>query len=271
MKETRTMTQLMCQTAAVIVAVAAATAVSGQGVSTGEDGLRRSATNSPKPVYPPGAVKRKVSGVAVVFLRSAPEGHVTTLTVLEAPDPEIGDAVRTAVEKWKFSPAQVMGKSELLGRRGKLTFYFRIRNGAGVVLSPDELPEGERPPAPKPRPAASNPPPTGPPPAPPTVRSMSSGSHEAAPEIGEAEFKRLMAGTPKPVVLDPRERDEFGREHRQGAINIPYDEVETRGRAELPRDRDIIIDCALGNAFPCQVASSRLLSLGFTRVKVLIP
>jgi rhodanese-related sulfurtransferase len=100
---------------------------------------------------------------------------------------------------------------------------------------------------------------------------MTSGSHETAPEIGEPEFTRLMAGTPKPVVLDPRERDEFGRDHREGAINIPYDEIDMRGRAELPRDRDIIIDCALGTAFPCQVASSRLLSLGFTRVKVFIP
>jgi TonB family protein len=255
-----------------MVVLAAAASVGGQGgVGAGEDGLRRSATNSPKPMYPQGALRRKVSGVAVVSVQSSAEGNVTTLNVLQAPDPEIGEAVRAAVEKWRFSPAQVLGRSELLGRRGKLTFYFRISNGVGVVLSPEELPEAERP-LPQPsRPAASGNPPAGPPPTAPAVRTMTSGSHEGVPEIGEAEFNRLMAGSPKPFVLDPRERDEFGRDHRAGAVNLPYDEVTIRGRAELPRDRDIIIDCALGSAFPCQVAGSRLRSLGFTRVKVFIP
>ena len=261
-----------CSRVCVLMVIAVASvSLPGQGVNAGELGLRRAATSAPKPVFPEGALRRKISGVAVVAVRTAPDGQVNSVTVLESPDAEIGEAVRTAVEKWRFAPAQVTGRSEVLGRRGKLTFYFRIRNGTGVVLAPEELPDGERPPVPTPRPAPSSPPPAGPPPAPPAVRSMQAGSPGAAPEIGEAEFKRMLGAAPKPLVLDPREREEFARDHRPGAINLPYDEIEMRARAELPRDRDIIIDCALGIAFPCQVAGARLLSLGFTRVKVFIP
>ncbi len=46
-------------------------------------------------------------------------------------------------------------------------------------------------------------------------------------------------------LLDVRTRDEFLRDHIEGAVNIPLDELRRR-YAELPKDREIWVSCAVG-------------------------
>jgi len=47
------------------------------------------------------------------------------------------------------------------------------------------------------------------------------------------------------LILDVRNLGEYARGHVPGALNIPVDEL--RGRlAELPRDKEIFVHCAVG-------------------------
>jgi hypothetical protein len=61
--------------------------------------------------------------------------------VLEAPDAEMGAAVRAALPLREFFPVVQDGSMAGQARvrlRGKLTFYFRIHGGAGQVVDPAE-------------------------------------------------------------------------------------------------------------------------------------
>ncbi len=58
-----------------------------------------------------------------------------------------------------------------------------------------------------------------------------------------ADWRRL-EGTDA-LILDVRQPEEYARDHIDGAVNIPLGEL--RGRhAELPRDREIWVNCAIG-------------------------
>jgi NADPH-dependent 2,4-dienoyl-CoA reductase/sulfur reductase-like enzyme/rhodanese-related sulfurtransferase len=52
-------------------------------------------------------------------------------------------------------------------------------------------------------------------------------------------------GTVDAMILDVRTAEEFGLGHVPGAINVPVDELRSR-LAELPRDRDIVAYCQVG-------------------------
>lgn len=222
-------------------------------VNRGEWGLRTAATTAPKPEYPAASLTTKVAGVVVASVRFDLDGKLSTVEILEAPDAHTAAAVRDALARWIVPPTQT--KSPI---RGKLTFYFQVRDGKGVVLDPDEMPGG--PARPKPRPAQSAPP-QGPPPAPPAAR------HATAKTITVEEFKKR-AG--KAIVLDVGERDAFKRGHWPGAVHIPADEMPIRGGPELPRDATIVIDCTQEQNFRCAAASSFLADQGFPSVLVMV-
>lgn len=198
---------------------------------------------------------------------------MTTVTILEAPDEAIADAVRAALLAWKIPAVTVSGRSEPMGVRGKITVYFRIANGRRRVLNPDEMPGG-----PKPEPA------TGPPSAGPGARPSSSPAAAGAPrpsaivshagdpdsEIGEAAFTAMAAS--KPILLDIRERDDFRRQHRPGAVNIPVDELSIRAYIELEPARPVVIDCTFTETQSCHNAASRLRRVPkLGKVLVLLP
>jgi TonB family protein len=257
---------------AVVAAIVPKVAV-GQSnvVRMAESGIRRIAVNKPTPVYPPESLARKAGGVAVAAIASGPDGRVSMVTVLESPDAATGAAVRDALMKWEIPPATVSGRPERYGVAGKITFYFQPA-GRGRVASPEELPGG-----PKPEPAGgppSTPPgarPSGAPAAPRAAPIVVEHSAPAAAEIGEAEFRQL-AATARPIVLDIRERDEFARGHRDGALNIPRDELAVRGYLELDRARPVVIDCSRVETRACQHAAS-VLTGGpkIARVLMLLP
>lgn len=48
------------------------------------------------------------------------------------------------------------------------------------------------------------------------------------------------------TLLDVRPREEFSEGHLEGAVNIPFEELEERWY-ELPRERMVVVYCAFGS------------------------
>jgi TonB family protein len=239
----------------------------------GESTIRRLATATPKPSYPAASAAKRVTGVAVAAIVSAPDGRVTEVEMLEAPDELIGRAVQDALRLWRIEPMTVVGRPEKYGVRGKVTFYFRIVNGRAEVFHPEEIPGG-----PKPEPSG------GPPSAPPGARSSGPPGATSTPlpttvqhdqpanlEIGETELNTLVASS-SPTILDIRERDAFRRQHRDGAVNIPRDELAIRAYVELDRKRPVVIDCTNAETRDCHAAARSLLrGVGIAKVLIFLP
>ncbi|HVF54971.1 MAG TPA: energy transducer TonB [Pyrinomonadaceae bacterium] len=108
-----------------------------QFVTVHEETLRRYAVEVVNPSYPQRAVKRSAQGVAVIQLDVNEQGSVSRAEVLEAPDPLISEAVAAAVKKWKFKPPTIRGSAVPI--RGKLTFYYMIKDGKGRVENPRQF------------------------------------------------------------------------------------------------------------------------------------
>jgi hypothetical protein len=235
-----------------------------------ESSIRRVATSKPMPLYPAESLASKRTGVAVAAIASEPDGRVTRITVLEAPDEATGAAVEEALAKWVIPPVTVAGRPQPYGVQGKVTFYFRIESGRGRVANPEDLPGG-----PKPEPAG------GPPKTPPGITRIGESSapkpaptvsHAPAPdiEIDEVELKKLVASE-RPTILDIRERNEFKLGHYEGAINIPDDELAMRS-LEIDRARPVVIDCSRTETNVCHLAARRFLGGSrFPRVFVYLP
>jgi rhodanese-related sulfurtransferase len=229
-----------------------------------EGAFRMSVEAAPKPAYPPALLAKNVTGVAVAAVLIGPDGTPDAVVVLEAPDPLMAEAVQTAVRQWKFPPATARPEqgADPIRVSSKLTFYFHVRNGAGVVLNPDEMPNGPRwIPAP----------PGGPPAAPPGARmgrpAVRMGGHDISGlEIDQAEFERRAASR-STVIVDPRDRDAFRRGHMPGALNMPSDEVPVRARIEIPADKAVVVDCSQAEDFTCMIGATLLAEAGF-RVSV---
>lgn len=98
------------------------------------------------------------------------------------------------------------------------------------------------------------------------------GGHGAgrADEIDDGTLTRLLPERAT-VLLHIRERDAFAAGARSRAINIPFDEVEVRAGAELPRTSRIIVDCSQEETSKCRFAGEELASRGFTQVSIFIP
>ena len=252
----------------VAVAMTLTSIVWAQGAGKiGEAGIRAAAIAAPKPAYPAALLAKKTTGVSVVSLIVDTEGKPRSVIVLDAPDPLMAESARTAVERWTFHPITAGGRPVAMS--SKLTFYFQVRNGAGVVLNPDEMPGGRRASPPPPR-AASQPPAGAPPPPPPMPPAVRMGGHDTAGlEISRAEFDRR-AGTTGVVVLDSRDRDAFRRNHHPRAINIPFDEMDIRASIEIPAGSTVLLDCSGGDEFSCSIAAHDLTGLKY-RVSVLKP
>lgn len=96
--------------------------------------VRKAAITVVKPEYPSSSKKRRTQGLAVVVVDIDEKGAVTNVEVAEAPDEDIGRSVVHAVRQWKFAPLTAEEKPIKL--RGKLTFYFSIRDGKARVEDP---------------------------------------------------------------------------------------------------------------------------------------
>lgn len=70
----------------------------------------------------------------------------------------------------------------------------------------------------------------------------------------------------KVFVVDARDADQFGKDHIPGAVNIEWRQAVAR-RAELPKDRMVVIYCNSGSLSAQAVFALRV--LGYDNVKVL--
>ena len=191
------------------------------------------ATTRVMPEYPGSSVDKKVEGVAVVEILTDVDGRVARADVLEAPDMAIAEAVRSAVLQWRIEAPQVFGSPERRRAQAKLTFYFRIRDGRGVVLEPYDMPGGPA----RPAPGVGRTPGGAPPPPPSTPPRVVIGGHgDSLPEIDTTEFERLLRN-PETIVLDVRDRATYARGHHARAVNIPGDELGLRASIELTMAR----------------------------------
>jgi len=120
---------------------------------------------------------------------------------------------------------------------GKLTFYFVIVQGAGRVLSPEEM-----------------------------RTFLKFGKPAPGPPVQDIGEPALAAALKKPrtVLLDLSDREDFARSHRPGALNIPYNELASRARAEISLGSSVILDCTSTSLVLCRAAGRELQSYGFT-------
>ena len=83
------------------------------------------------PEYPPALLKAGVQGVVYARFVVDSVGHVDTasLVVLDKPNPEFVDAVRTALTKMKYRPAILHGRA--VSQLVEQPFVFRIQNPDG--------------------------------------------------------------------------------------------------------------------------------------------
>jgi rhodanese-related sulfurtransferase len=73
-------------------------------------------------------------------------------------------------------------------------------------------------------------------------------------------------------LVDVRERQEYGRSHQLGAINIPLDELAIRAPIELVGSSPVALDCTSGlMVSDCRLYASGLRRLGFASVTVVAP
>jgi len=227
-------------------------------VKTSEGSIRRRATTLVMPVYPRALLHKRSAGVAVAAVRLKLDGRMERVDILEAPDPQIAAAVATALNRWIVPEMQVVGSTERFQTVGKLTFYFLIRNGNGVVLNPDEMPgNGDV--------FVSRGSPTR---GAATAPQVSGMSKQPIEEIDRDDLRK--AGNAGVLLLDVRERHEFRRQHTDGAMNLPFDELPVRARPELLSTRSIAIDCGFADPVVCDQAARVLRGLGFAQLKVVL-
>jgi TonB family protein len=114
----------------------------GQGpreISLPEASLRKLALKVVMPPYPRDAEAGRITGVVVAQVVVSEEGTVAEASVLQAPADSIKKVVPEAVRQWRFK-AQTVGGAPVRVH-SKLTFYYLIDSGKGVVRNPEQMPQ----------------------------------------------------------------------------------------------------------------------------------
>lgn len=85
-------------------------------------------------------------------------------------------------------------------------------------------------------------------------------------QITAKDAKRIMDSGEDFVILDVREKSEFDTGHIEGAILIPYTEIEKYAEEMLPdKNRQILVYCRSGRR--SKIAAQSLVELGYTDIK----
>jgi len=95
--------------------------------------------------------------------------------------------------------------------------------------------------------------------------AVSAVADKPAEISADALAARLEEGSPGPVVLDVRRRDEYLEGHVPGAINIPVDELSERlGELAALSESDLVVYCLAGRR--AERALAILAAHGFHRL-----
>ena len=85
-------------------------------------------------------------------------------------------------------------------------------------------------------------------------------------QITPEEAKKIMDSGEEHIILDTREQDEYDEGHIEGAILIPYTEIENKAEEMLPdKDKLILVYCRSGRR--SKIAAESLAKLGYANVK----
>jgi len=85
-------------------------------------------------------------------------------------------------------------------------------------------------------------------------------------QITPQKAKELMKNESDYVILDVREQDEFEEGHIEGAILIPYTQINAKAEEILlQKDQLILVYCRSGRR--SKIAAEALVNLGYTNVK----
>jgi TonB family protein len=95
-----------------------------------EEQLRERARIEVLPRYPNGARRKRIQGFVVAEVEFDREGTVKHVEIVESTHPLFVAPTVTALKQWRFNPV-VTPKREMLGGKGKLTFYFYYKNSRG--------------------------------------------------------------------------------------------------------------------------------------------
>ena len=91
-----------------------------------------------------------------------------------------------------------------------------------------------------------------------------------APELISLDAYELSVRSTRHQLLDIQVRDYYHLGHKQNAINIPFDELDSRAIHELVPAERTIIDCTNVSMRFCQLATRDLYYLGFENVSMLV-
>lgn len=106
------------------------------------------------------------------------------------------------------------------------------------------------------------------------VPADTTGGETFVPKKGDAVYvsisaeaaKSLMDSESDYTVLDVRTPEEYAEGHIEGAVLIPYDEIENRAEDELPdKEKLILVYCRSGRR--SKIAAQALAELGYINVK----
>jgi TonB family protein len=232
----------------------------------GEFALRDHAIRSDPPSFPEDAIRARKTGVAVAVLEIDKAGHVSQVSVLEAPSPSIEESLVHTLMQWRFRPFLIGGVTPTRVR-SKLTFYFVIQGAKAGVFGPKDAPyielleqlginqSGK---------ADEH-----------TAGVGSSPSDSDWGEITGAQLRDLWKAGKVVPVIDIRLRSEYRVAHIADSVNIPIDELEYRAPHEVPRWPTVVLYCYYcpncdaaahpeGVNSSCAVAASDLKDAGYT-------
>lgn len=209
-------------------------------VKVGPGSLWRTATHKALPSYPPESLRNGVGGVAVAEVRVSVSGDAESITVLEAPDDHIAEAVKQAVGDWSFAAPRIAGSDEDTRALGKLVFYFVAETGkvSNATALKSEEPS-----------------------------DASSGTAEgSARTVSEEELRQLIVAE-NWVALDIRTRAEHrNAPYGYAATNIPFDELQSRAPGEVSWASGLGVSCRDIYRYMCVAAANQLLRMGYGSV-----
>lgn len=84
--------------------------------------------------------------------------------------------------------------------------------------------------------------------------------------ITRDELTNMVSSGQKFKLVDVLDKEHYEKEHIQGAISLPLNEIEKKAEKVLKKDEMIVVYCA---SFDCQASTSaaeKLLSLGYKNV-----
>jgi rhodanese-related sulfurtransferase len=87
-------------------------------------------------------------------------------------------------------------------------------------------------------------------------------------EVSARDVAAMLERGDAPLLLDVREPNEWNLGHLPGAMHVPRGLLETRIERVLPRDRHIVVYCAVGNR--SALAADTLARMGYVRVASMI-